>query len=70
MKKIIYSTLVVLTLIGAGTVFFACDSPSETTPRTENVTDAYLLPKGTILTDAERQEVADRTNEYNEAVNK
>lgn len=70
MKKIIYSTLVVLTFISISTVFFACDSPSETTPRTENVSTTYLVPKGTILTESERKEVADRTNEYTDAVNK
>ena len=66
MKKIIY-TLIVL---GAVSCFLtSCEEPDELTPKVDSVTDDYLIPKGSILSEQDRQEVLQKVNEYNEAIN-
>lgn len=66
MKKTIY----ILILIGVmGGLLTSCDEPNELTPRVDSVTNDYLIPKGSVLTEQDRQEVLQKVNEYNEAVN-
>lgn len=66
MKKFL---MIFLIGCGAVTLLAACDEPNELTPKVDSVTDDYLLPRGTILTEQERQEVLNKVNEYNEAIN-
>lgn len=48
----------------------ACDEPEELTPKTKsNAENTYLLPTGTILTADEREEVQEKWDEYNSAIN-
>ena len=39
------------------------------TPKVDDTTSDYLLPTGVILTAQEREEVQERWNEYNTAIN-
>lgn len=67
MRKIYFtwSIAVVCTFFG----LFSCDEPEEMTPKVDDVTDYYLIPKGTILTAEDRNEVQEIWKEYNEATN-
>ena len=59
MKKLLYTIF----------IFSACYESEELTPKVDDTTSDYLLPTGVILTAQEREEVQERWNEYNTAIN-
>lgn len=63
MKKYILSAIIILSV----TSFTACDKSEDLPPKTENSSTSYLLPKGTIMTNAERALCTDKENEYKQA---
>lgn len=66
MKKIVYIIIVLCMVAG---ISASCDEPEDLTPKVESVTDDYLVPKGSILTEQDRQEIMKKVDEYNEAIN-
>ena len=63
MKKLLYTIFI---FIISFSTFSACE---ELTPKVDDTTSDYLLPTGVILTAQEREEVQERWNEYNTAIN-
>lgn len=66
MKKRIY--ILIISGMMAG-LLASCEEPNELTPKVDSVTDEYLIPKGSILTEQDRQEVLQKVNEYNKVIN-
>ena len=66
MKKLLYTIFI---FIISFSTFSACDESEELTPKVDDTTSDYLLPTGVILTAQEREEVQERWNEYNTAIN-
>ena len=66
MKKLLYTIFI---FIISFSTFSACDVSEELTPKVDDTTSDYLLPTGVILTAQEREEVQERWNEYNTAIN-
>ena len=63
MKKLLYTIFIFI-------ISFSTFSASEElTPKVDDTTSDYLLPTGVILTAQEREEVQERWNEYNTAIN-
>ena len=66
MKKLLYTIFI---FIISFSTFSACDESEELPPKVDDTTSDYLLPTGVILTAQEREEVQERWNEYNTAIN-
>ena len=66
MKKLLYTIFI---FIISFSTFSACDESEELTPKVDDTTSDYSLPTGVILTAQEREEVQERWNEYNTAIN-
>ena len=62
MKRIIY--------ILSATALIAGCSYNELPPKTDDITTSYVLPKGEIPTDAERETAAAAKAEYENAIKK
>lgn len=62
MKKLLYTIFIFI-------ISFSTFSAEELTPKVDDTTSDYLLPTGVILTAQEREEVQERWNEYNTAIN-
>lgn len=66
MKKIKTSFLLILLLI-AGTTFYACSKSNELVPKTGDNNSEYLLQKGPLLSNEDRELINKRLEEYNDA---
>lgn len=64
MKKYILPALIASFFICGIT---SCDQSDDLPPKTENSSTKYLLPKGTVMTSAERTLCNDKKTEYEQA---
>lgn len=67
MKKLKRTILLLILTLSAMTSFYACSKSNELAPKTGDLNSEYLLQKGPLLSNEDRELINKRLEEYSEA---